>query len=228
MNTEMMMGYLRFAWQLRPVVKEVLQKLYELTRGDPAKAADHNASLALLDGALAHLNARDRAILKLRYSESKPFHEIGQMMGLSESRVCQLHKRILSLLRREMTAQLEDEARGPIWFFTAKDVDLVKDMGSAAPAMLLFTSKGHDLFASVEGTLVLADDRATIDRLWSPFAAAWYEEGKDDPKLQLIRFDPGAAQIWLNENSVFAGVKMLLGVDPKKDYADKIAEVRLN
>jgi len=78
--------------------------------GDPAKAADHNASLAMLDDAMRHLNARDRAILKLRYAESKPFHEIGAMMGLSESRVCQLHKRILSHLKREMNALLEEAA----------------------------------------------------------------------------------------------------------------------
>jgi RNA polymerase sigma factor for flagellar operon FliA len=78
--------------------------------GDPAKAADHNASLALLDDALKDLNARDRAILKLRYAESKPFHEIGAMMGLSESRVCQLHKRILSTLRRHLNLQLEQAA----------------------------------------------------------------------------------------------------------------------
>lgn len=78
--------------------------------GDPAKAADHNASLQLLDVALKDLTARDRAILKLRYAESKPFHEIGQMMGLSESRVCQLHKRILATLRRHLNAQLEEAA----------------------------------------------------------------------------------------------------------------------
>src|SRR6185295_17653106 len=78
--------------------------------GDPAKAADHNASLALLDGALQDLPARDRAILRLRYAESKPFHEIGQMMGLSESRVCQLHKRILGILRRQINAQMEEAA----------------------------------------------------------------------------------------------------------------------
>jgi general stress protein 26 len=125
-----------------------------------------------------------------------------------------------------MTAQLDGE-RGPIWFFSAKDVDLVEAMGTGAPAMLHFASKGHDLFASVEGRLVPDNNHETIDRLWNPFAAAWYEHGKDDPKLQLIRLDPSHAQIWLNENSMFAGVKMLLGVDPKKDYRDKVAEVNL-
>jgi RNA polymerase sigma factor for flagellar operon FliA len=56
------------------------------------------------------LPARDRAILKLRYSENKAFHEIGSLMGLSESRVCQLHKRILANLRRHLTAQFEQAA----------------------------------------------------------------------------------------------------------------------
>jgi RNA polymerase sigma factor for flagellar operon FliA len=77
---------------------------------DPAKAADHNASLAMLDLALRKLPARDRAILRLRYAESKPFHEIGAMMGLSESRVCQLHKRIVSMLRRQIAAQIDEAA----------------------------------------------------------------------------------------------------------------------
>jgi general stress protein 26 len=66
-----------------------------------------------------------------------------------------------------------------------------------------------------------------IDRLWNRFIAAWYEQGKDDPKLQLLRFDPDRAQIWLNENSTFAAIKLLLGQDPKKEYQDKVAEVKV-
>ena len=56
------------------------------------------------------LNERDRAILRYRYGESKPFHEVGRLLGLSESRVCQLHKRILSVLRRELAEVIEEAA----------------------------------------------------------------------------------------------------------------------
>ena len=126
-----------------------------------------------------------------------------------------------------MTAQLDDDGveGGPIWFFTATDTDLVKAMGSQHRAVAHFVSKGHDLFASLHGELLLDNDRATIDRLWNRFVAAWFEGGKEDPRLQLIRFEPEAAQIWLNDNSLFAGVKMLLGADPKEAYKDKVAEV---
>jgi general stress protein 26 len=127
-----------------------------------------------------------------------------------------------------MTAQLEDGAvGGPIWFFTANDVNIVKVMGESHAAAAQFASKGHDLFASVQGTLSVDNDRATIDRLWNRFVAAWYPGGKDDPKLTLLRFEPTHAHIWLNENSLFAGIKILLGSDPKQDYKDKVADVSL-
>ena len=131
---------------------------------------------------------------------------------------------------KPMTAQLDDRLGrgGPIWFFTAKDTELVRAMGQEHRAVAHFASKGHELFASVHGDLVLDDDSATIERLWNRFVAAWYEGGKSDPKLQLVRLDPERAQIWLNEHSLFSGVKILLGRDPKQDYQDKVADVRLS
>lgn len=127
-----------------------------------------------------------------------------------------------------MTAQLDEDRPGSIWFFTSKDTDLAEAMGARHEAVAHFADKGHDLFATLQGDLVVDNDPATIDRLWNRFVAAWFEGGKEDPKLLLIRFDPDRAQIWLNENSLFAGVKLLLGSDPKKDYQDKVADVRMN
>ncbi len=127
---------------------------------------------------------------------------------------------------RPMTAQVEAEG-GPIWFFTSKDNGLVEKLGEGDRAIATFASKGHDLFATIHGSLRLDNDRATIDRLWNPFAAAWYEDGKDDPKLALLRLDAERAEIWLDGSSFVAGIKALLGVDPKQDYRDKVAEVEL-
>ena len=128
-----------------------------------------------------------------------------------------------------MTAQILHEAdeRGPIWFFSAKDVELVRATGTSHRAMLQFSSKGHDLFASLQGELVTVTSHVIVDRLWNPFVAAWYEGGKDDPKLQLLRFEPAEAQVWLNEHSLFAGVKLLLGRDPKREYKDKVADIHM-
>src|SRR6202012_1641552 len=119
-------------------------------------------------------------------------------------------------LAQPLTAQLEDgHEEGPIYFFTTRDSDLVRDLGGRHPATAYFAAKGHDLFASVEGELVADDDPATIDRLWNRFVAAWFEGGRTDPNLQLLRFEPGRAQLWLNDHSLLAGMKLLLGRDPK-------------
>jgi general stress protein 26 len=127
-----------------------------------------------------------------------------------------------------MTALLEDGRNsGPVWIFSATDVDLVRVLGSGKAAVAHFVAKGHDLFATVHGRLVPDNDRAAIDRLWNKFIAAWYEGGKDDPKLQLLRFEPERAQVWLNEYSLLAGIKLLLGQDPKKEYQDKVVEMKV-
>jgi general stress protein 26 len=127
-----------------------------------------------------------------------------------------------------MTAQLAvDRDSGPIWFFTSSDTDLAKALGKPHRAVAHFAAKGHDLFASIHGELVMDNDRTMIDRLWNRFVAAWFEGGQEDPKLRLLRLDAERAQIWLNENNLAAGVRLLLGRDPKKEYKDKIAEVEL-
>jgi general stress protein 26 len=127
-----------------------------------------------------------------------------------------------------MTAIVDEEAGGNyLYFFTTKTNTIIEEMRQSDRAIATFVSKGHDVWATINGRLEEHQDRATIDRLWNPHIAAWYEDGKDDPSLQLIRLDPESAQIWLNENSVFAGIKSLLGRDPKKDAQDKIAEVAL-
>jgi general stress protein 26 len=127
---------------------------------------------------------------------------------------------------RPMTAQLDGE-RSPIWFFTAKDNALVRKLGEGNRAIATFASQGHDIFATVHGTLGLDTNPATIDRLWNRNVAAWFTDGKNDPKLALLRLDADRAEIWVDASSLVAGIKILLGADPKEEYRDKVAEVTL-
>jgi general stress protein 26 len=128
---------------------------------------------------------------------------------------------------RPMTAQTEG-IRGPIWFFTSMDGELIRQLGTGPRAFGAFSSKDHELLANMHGQLRLDNNRTAIDHFWNPFVAAWYEGGKDDPKLALLRFDAAHAEIWLNASSLLAGVKILMGGDPKKDYKDKVAHIDLH
>jgi len=127
---------------------------------------------------------------------------------------------------RPMTAQLED-AHGPLWFFSSKDSTLYQSLLRGNRAVASFVARGHELFATLSGSLVVDEERQTIERLWNRYVAAWYEGGKDDPKLTLLRFDAVDLQVWLNDVGVFSGIKMLLGADPKKELAGNEAKIRI-
>lgn len=78
--------------------------------GNPAAATEYQATIRLLQEAIGTLTQRERTIVHMRYGQSMPFHEIGEILGLSESRVCQLHKKILAILRRWLEPALKEAA----------------------------------------------------------------------------------------------------------------------
>ncbi|HUP67259.1 MAG TPA: pyridoxamine 5'-phosphate oxidase family protein [Sphingomicrobium sp.] len=127
-----------------------------------------------------------------------------------------------------MTANFEDQDRdaGVLWIFTAKDHDLTRAMGQSNRAIASYSAKGHGLFASLRGTLDIENNRETIDRLWNPIIAEWYE-GKDDPKLALVRLTIDDAKIW--ESTVRGFLKpafnKLFGRKPEAGMKEHVAEV---
>ncbi|MGH2685845.1 MAG: FliA/WhiG family RNA polymerase sigma factor [Actinomycetota bacterium] len=77
---------------------------------DPAVAFDDPA--LLLPEAIASLPDRERHIVSLYYYEGMTLAEVGEVLGVSESRVCQVLGRCLGRLRTSITAQLDREALG--------------------------------------------------------------------------------------------------------------------
>jgi general stress protein 26 len=128
---------------------------------------------------------------------------------------------------RPMTAQIA-EHKAPLWFFTTKDNALVKKLGTDSRAVATFASKGHDLFATLQGSLRVETSRAVVDSLWSESVAAWYPQGKEDPTLALLKFDAQRAEIWRRESSAFTGLRLLFGGAPKKERIGDVAEIRLS
>jgi RNA polymerase sigma factor for flagellar operon FliA len=66
-------------------------------------------SRAALRGALERLPPRLRGVLDLYYREERTLREIGAMLGVTESRVCQLHGEAIRKLRALCTTEAENE-----------------------------------------------------------------------------------------------------------------------
>ena len=74
--------------------------------GDPQAALDQAETTALLLAAVDGLPARERLVVTAYYRQGRSMRAIAAELGVSESRVSQLHARALQLLRSHLTADL--------------------------------------------------------------------------------------------------------------------------
>ena len=100
-----------------------------------------------------------------------------------------------------MSPNLDDDPN-EVWFITAQGTDLVNacTTGPQEGVMVVSDAKAG-LYADIAGTLSLSTDRAKLDELWNAVASAWYEDGKDDPDVRLLKFVPSSAEVWLTDTS---------------------------
>jgi RNA polymerase sigma factor for flagellar operon FliA len=66
---------------------------------DPMAVVQARETMRQLNAAVAGLGERDRTVIQLYYLENRTLAEIGRMLGVTESRVCQLHARLVGKLR---------------------------------------------------------------------------------------------------------------------------------
>ena len=119
-----------------------------------------------------------------------------------------------------MAPQLDKDANSSIWFFTHTKSDFAK-LGAATAT---FESKGHELFARLDGTLTHETSQERFEQFWSNFVEAWYDGGKDDPDIVFLRMDLGDAEIWDGDLGLLNTAKMALGQTVRDEAEERHAE----
>ncbi|HEX3425891.1 MAG TPA: RNA polymerase sigma factor WhiG [Acidimicrobiales bacterium] len=80
-------------------------------RGDgPVAAFEVEEMKQLLASAINRLGDREKIVLTLYYYESLTLAQIGEVLGVTESRVCQIHTKAVLQLRSRLSAPLRDSA----------------------------------------------------------------------------------------------------------------------
>lgn len=93
-----------------------------------------------------------------------------------------------------------DKSTGSIWFYTNKSSDLVKTLGSEGGDVHLCVVE-KDYQACLMGELTVDHDEHKIVEFWSSIVAAWFEGGKSDPDLTMLRFQPKNGSIWASDKN---------------------------
>ncbi|MDT0628027.1 pyridoxamine 5'-phosphate oxidase family protein [Alteromonas sp. W364] len=110
-----------------------------------------------------------------------------------------------------MRALLDRNADNAFWFYTSKD----NRVAEGGKATITFSSKNHDMFASFSGHLVHESDDDLVDKYWSKQVEAWFEEGKQDPSLVMLRFELDCAEIWSIDPTLRGLIKLATGATIK-------------
>ncbi|GLS85848.1 hypothetical protein GCM10010873_08220 [Cypionkella aquatica] len=118
-----------------------------------------------------------------------------------------------------MSPQLDDKYPGVVWFITAKGTDLAKGVQAGVrDAQLVIADGGAGLYGDIDGTLAHSTDQQVLDEVWSFAADAWFEGGKNDPDVCLLRFTPKSGEISVTPTS---GVKFLYEIAKAKFTGEK-------
>jgi general stress protein 26 len=128
---------------------------------------------------------------------------------------------------RPMSVQKVDDA-GNFWFLSAGDSHKNEELQHDSKVHLLFMGTAHSDFLSIYGTATVSRDKATIDELWEPLLKTWFTEGKDDPRITVIKVETEQGYYWDNKHgNAIAFAKMTLGALLGKTLDDSI-EGKLN
>lgn len=135
-------------------------------------------------------------------SANANFHEL-----LSDFSVAMLVTRTASgELRSRPMALAQIEPGGRLWFLTERDSEKMDEI--ARDNRVNVSMQADSKFVSVSGTVAAVEDRAKVEDLWSETFKVWFPGGKDDPDLQLLRFDGTTGEYW--DNSGLSGIKYLI------------------
>lgn len=137
---------------------------------------------------------------------------------------------VLMIARREsadlaepMAAQFLPGLCDRFWIYTNRG----NRIAAGGPASAQFVSPGHNLLASLGGTLTEDRDPAVVDQTWNRAVAAWYPGGREDPDRLLLRFDVQHAEIWTQDASIGGLFRLMSGQRASASSLGRHRKIRL-
>ena len=101
---------------------------------------------------------------------------------------------------------------GNLWFLSSADSHKNLDLEANPSVTLYFQGSPHSDFMVLNGHATVSRDQARIDDLWEPVIKTWFTEGKDDPRITVIKVTPSDGYYWdTKHGNMVAGLKMLIG-----------------
>ena len=134
----------------------------------------------------------------------------------------------LPITTRPMSIKEVDD-EGNFWFLSAIDSSKNREIIKDSRVQLFISNTSNYEFLTIFGNASISRDRKKIDKYWSDVAKAWFEEGKDDPRISVLKIAPIEGFYWDTKDgklvslikiaaSAIAGKTLIEGVEGKIDF----------
>lgn len=135
-------------------------------------------------------------------------------MVITRSKADGLH--IIPLSRQEV------DENGTIWMLISAESNTHQNLLENDQIDIAYSDIGNYNFLSVSGKGIVSRDQARIDKYWNKMMDAWFEKGKDDPHIRILKVETSDAHYWDNKSnklvtffkvatSAITGAKMDIG-----------------
>jgi RNA polymerase sigma factor FliA len=91
--------------------EDFLERHFTDNDADPANILEDRDVRQALVAAIDRLPEREKLMMGLYYEQELNLREIGEVMGVTESRVCQLHSQAIARLRAQVAGKLPEAAK---------------------------------------------------------------------------------------------------------------------
>lgn len=108
-------------------------------------------------------------------------------------------------LKARPMATNKTDGYGNIWFLSDRLSDLNEQLNENPKVDLLYVNTKDNTYCTVKGIAQVSRDQGLINELWNSIAKAYFQEGKEDPRISVIKVTPEDAHYWDTKSGKFVG-----------------------
>lgn len=141
---------------------------------------------------------------------------IKKIKELAEGKMCLFCTKENEMLESRPMSAIQVDDSGDIWFFSAKNSDKNRQVGTNPESYLMFIEPSKQHYLSLTTHVDIVHDQKKVDELWNEFMNAWFPEGKNDPQISLLRASVKSGHYWDEKDghligTLKAGLKAITG-----------------
>lgn len=97
--------------------------------------------------------------------------------------------------------EVDDE--GNIWFLFSSESETFSHLQGDSSVCLLYSDPRDYKFLSIHAETEISQDKTRIEKYWNKMVEGWFEKGKEDPRIRILKVKPSEAHYWDTKSNKF-------------------------